>query len=145
MRRCLLFTLAVSMLSLSAGCGVFLKGSSPESLKREDINKIVAAQENLQILRRAILSFAAEHKKVPESLEALVEAGFLERIPIVTISGSRRVISGPIPENPTSKTGDWYFDPSTGELRIGITGATGPVPITSFLKHHSTSVVPWNW
>jgi|GEM_PF-3422929 len=60
------------------------------------------------------------------------------------ISGSAKVVIGPIPEEPASPTGDWYYDPETGEVRLGITGPDGPIPVTWWLTELNTEIDPWH-
>ncbi|MFC1627645.1 hypothetical protein ACFL3H_00855 [Gemmatimonadota bacterium] len=134
-------TILILLIVSIAGCAGSLKGKDPQ---RDAIQKIVDTQRELQRLRSGILIFAAREQTVPEDIETLVENRILKKIPVVAISGSNRVVLGPLPENPTTDTGDWFYNPDTGEIRVGLTGPQGSVPVSSFLPTYTGTVDPWN-
>lgn len=55
-------------------------------------------KQNLHLLRRQIEEFAADYGRYPESLQELVEKGYLRELPLDPITGSRETWV-PVPED----------------------------------------------
>lgn len=157
MRSRLLSLMAIlALCGLSASCGGndrtgnMGEGDGAEetnTLERTASEKIEFSRLNLETFRAAVQIAAArdEQGRLPAHPDSLVAWRFLREIPLLAISGSRRVIVGPLPKRPGSKSGDWYYDPRTGEVRVGIEGPSGSgVPITLFIEETTTNVSPWD-
>lgn len=107
--------------------------------------KVAYTKQALGALRLALRVYARgdSQGRFPPDLNSLIDQRIMKKIPPVHISGSRHVVVGPMPGRPISKTGDWYYDPEKGLLRVGIEGPDGErVPITLFLQTPS-GVDPW--
>jgi prepilin-type N-terminal cleavage/methylation domain-containing protein len=143
------FTL-IELLIVMALLGVLVAVLLPKYQDLTPEAKIAATQQNLESLRSAVLLYAAKYPPPdgtgpPAYLDSLVTRGFLRRIPELKISGSTTVQTGTIPANPSSATGDWYYDPTTGEVRAGINALGGAVPIDNFLTNYTGNANPWEW
>jgi prepilin-type N-terminal cleavage/methylation domain-containing protein len=134
------FTL-IELLIVMALLGVLVAVLLPKYQDLTPEAKIAATQQNLESMRSAVLLYAAKYPSPgpPPALDSLVTRNFLRKIPTLKISGSTNVVTGTLPGSP-SANGDWYYDPSTGEVRVGITNAQ----MSTHLTNYSGPADPWN-
>ena len=79
---------------------------------------------------------------------SLAEKGFLAEIPAVAIGGCRDIVvvePGRMPDQPENTKGAWYYNTRAGEIREGISGPEGPVPVSSFIPGYDGTVDPSAW
>lgn len=146
------FTL-IELLIVMALLGVLVAVLLPKYQDLTPEAKIAATQQNLESLRSAVLLYAAKYPPPdgtgpPAYLDSLVTRGFIRKLPECKISGSSLVVTGPIPSQPADALGKWYYNPSTGEVRVGIMGVGGAaVPITGFtgFTNYTGPQNPWEW
>jgi len=140
------FTL-IELLIVMALLGVLVAVLLPKYQDLTPEAKIAASQANLDAVRSAVLLYAAKYQALPDSIAAIVPE-FLRKVPVIKISGSTGVrLVNPMPANPSSATGDWYYCAATGEVRVGINGVGGAVDITTFtgFTNYTGNADPWNW
>jgi general secretion pathway protein G len=83
--------------------------------------KEATLKHNLSILRDVINQYKADRQKYPESLEALVEAGYLRTIPIDPITDRAETWQPVFNETDFD---DPFADPGMVDVRSGAEGAT---------------------
>ena len=135
------FTL-IELLIVMALLGVLVAVLLPKYQDLTPEAKITASQANLDAVRSAVLLYAAKYQALPDSIGAIIP-DFLRKVPVLKISGRNNVVNGTMPGSPAAG-GNWYYDPGTGEVRVGITGPGGADPnIDFFIKNYSGSANPW--
>ena len=142
------FTL-IELLIVMALLGVLVAVLLPKYQDLTPEAKIAATQQNLESLRSAVLLYAAKYPPPtgtgpPAYLDSLVTRGFIRKIPELKISGSSTVVTGNMPSTPAAG-GNWYYDPNTGEVRVGITGVGGTDPNIDAFISYSGPANPWEW
>ncbi len=111
--------------------------------------RVYWTQQRLETLRLSVNYYAKrvnQNGQFPPDLMTLTETDprpMFKKLPHNLISGSTTVVVGPFPTEPLNQTGAWYYDPEKGEVRLGITGPNGPVPITKWLTDIGRDVNPW--
>ncbi len=85
-------------------------------------------KQNLYLMRRQIEQFAADQGRYPQSLQELVERGYLREIPIDPITGSRETWQEIREENPT----------------LGTEGQPGIIDVKSGAEGESTEGTPYS-
>ncbi len=134
------FTL-IELLIVMALLGVLVAVLLPKYQDLTPEAKIAASQANLDAARSAVLLYAAKYQALPDTFGAVIPE-FLRKVPVLKISNSTTVVSGTIPGSPAAG-GNWYYDPGSGEVRVGITGIGGTDPNIDFFINYSGSVNPW--
>ena len=108
------------MVALTISCGAFKSGYDQRELTREAI-----LRDDLFQIRKAIDQYSADQGKLPQSLDDLVEGGYLRQIP----------------EDPITKKSDWKLimgeDPNSK-------GKIGIIDIRSASSEKSTEGKPYN-
>ncbi|MCP2519303.1 type II secretion system GspH family protein [SCandidatus Aminicenantes bacterium Aminicenantia_JdfR_composite] len=87
--------------------------------------KEAVLKENLYVLRKVIDDYYSDKGKYPPSLEALVEEGYLRRIPIDPITGSDKtwvVIREPLTEENMYQEELGIIDVKSGSKEISLDG-----------------------
>lgn len=138
------FTL-IELLIVMALLGVLVAVLLPKYQDLTPEAKIASTQANLETIRSAVLLHAAKHQVLPATIITLVPE-FLRKVPVLKISESSAVIVGDMPSSPGGTTGDWYYDPTTGEVKVGINVAGGDTPeMNDFISSYSGTANPWSW
>ena len=83
--------------------------------------KEATLRENLFRFRDLIDQYQADKAKYPASLEALVEDGYLRKIPVDPITGRpdwQTILAEPDPDNPGEAPGVYDVKSSSGEVSL---------------------------
>ncbi len=137
------FTL-IELLIVMALLGVLVAVLLPKYQDLTPEAKIAATQANLETMRSAVLLYAAKYQVLPDSIGALTPE-FLRKVPTLKISGSSTEVFGPMPGTPGAG-GNWYYDPDTGEVKVGINAVGGSPPkMDDFISGYTGTANPWEW
>lgn len=138
------FTL-IELLIVMALLGVLVAVLLPKYQDLTPEAKIASTQANLETIRSAVLLHAAKYQFLPSTIDTLAPE-FLRKVPVLKISGSSAVTVGTIPPAPGGTTGDWYYDPVTGEVKVGINAVGESSPnMVDFIGSYSGTANPWSW
>jgi prepilin-type N-terminal cleavage/methylation domain-containing protein len=135
------FTL-IELLIVMALLGVLVAVLLPKYQDLTPEAKIAATQQHLETLRSAVLLYTSKNYNpvFPPHPDSLITKGFIpRRMPEIKISGSSAVtISSPMATS-SSNSGQWLYDPITGDVRVDIND------ITTFISNYSGTVNPFEW
>jgi general secretion pathway protein G len=110
---------AFSFLFLLIAGGVFVARTTDLYWRHLKNAKEVVLQRNLWTMRRAIDFYSQDKEKAPQSLQELVDTGYLREIPADPITGSNKTwITQPEPESSVLHT-----PTGIGDVKSGATGA----------------------
>ncbi len=138
------FTL-IELLIVMALLGVLVAVLLPKYQDLTPEAKIASTQANLETIRSAVLLHAAKYQFLPSNIDTLAPE-FLRKVPVLKISGSTTVTVGTMPGSPGGSTGDWYYDPATGEVKVGINAVGGSAPkMDDFIGSYTGTADPWEW
>ncbi len=138
------FTL-IELLIVMALLGVLVAVLLPKYQDLTPEAKIASTQANLETIRSAVLLYAAKYQTLPASVDTLAPE-FLRKVPVLKISGSSSVTVGTMPSDPGGTTGDWYYDPASGEVKVGVNAVGGSSPkMDDFITSYTGTVNPWGW
>ena len=134
------FTL-IELLIVMALLGVLVAVLLPKYQDLTPEAKIAATQQHLESLRSAVLLYTAKNYTpvFPPSLDSLVTKGFIRKMPEVKISG-KTTFTNTIPGSPAN-TGNWVYDPGTGEVRVDLDNAG----VKTFITTYTGTANPWEW
>ena len=137
------FTL-IELLIVMALLGVLVAVLLPKYQDLTPEAKIASTQANLETIRSAVLLYAAKYQTLPASVATLAPE-FLRKVPVLKISGSITVTVGAMPSAPTGG-GNWYYDPASGEVKVGINAVTDSAPkMDDFITSYTGTADPWEW
>jgi prepilin-type N-terminal cleavage/methylation domain-containing protein len=137
------FTL-IELLIVMALLGVLVAVLLPKYQDLTPEAKIASTQANLETIRSAVLLHAAKYQTLPATVDTLAPE-FLRKVPVLKISGSTTVIVGTMPSSPAAG-GNWYYDPVSGEVKVGINAVGGSAPkMDDFIGSYSGTANPWEW
>lgn len=138
------FTL-IELLIVMALLGVLVAVLLPKYQDLTPEAKIASTQANLETIRSAVLLHAAKYQFLPSNIDTLAPE-FLRKVPVLKISGSTSVTVGTIPPSPGGTTGDWYYDPVSGEVKVGINAVGENSPnMVDFISSYTGTANPWGW
>lgn len=138
------FTL-IELLIVMALLGVLVAVLLPKYQDLTPEAKIASTQANLETIRSAVLLHAAKYQFLPSNIDTLAPE-FLRKVPVLKISGSTSVTVGTIPGSPGGTTGDWYYDPVSGEVKVGINAVGENSPnMVDFISSYTGTANPWGW
>lgn len=118
------FTLA-ELLIVMVLIGILASIAIPQFKHATKKAKEAVLKENLYILRKVIDDYYSDKGKYPPSLEALVEEGYLRRIPIDPITGSDKtwvLIREPFTEENIYQEELGIIDVKSGSKEISLDG-----------------------
>ena len=137
------FTL-IELLIVMALLGVLVAVLLPKYQDLTPEAKIASTQANLETIRSAVLLYAAKYQTLPATVDTLAPE-FLRKVPVLKISGSTTVIVGTMPGSPAAG-GNWYYDPASGEVKVGINSISDSAPkMDDFIGSYTGTADPWEW